>query len=623
MRRFLQAVKRFVVGEPIPTDRADTRAIRSRLALPVFGAGILSAVAYAPDALVASLRNGGQAGAIPGMALGVVAIMLLLGFAYRANVVEFGGMRGDYGVVAHRLGPGAGVVAGAALLVDYLLTVAVSVAAVGAIADFVWPQLEGFESVVGVGLIGIMTLGALRGIQERARVLMIVWFGFILVVVTVAIFGLARHTNAALVSEPAVSQSGWAIVLAYGGAVASGAVMVTGIEHLAASGRFHEEPRGLRAGRTLLIAVAVSAIAFFLVAFLAWAYGSGDWSDGPILLQVADGVFAGDVAIWIVSLAAAAILYAAAAAVFRRFTQLSSVLARDGYLPRQMHSLNDRLVFKYGVLIIAVASTLVVVLSGADLERLVHVYIVGVFTSIVLSQVAMVRHWGGRIKVEVDKGLRLKGQGFRALHLVAAVVGSAVWLVVVVFNVASGAWIAVVMIAGLVLLMWFIHRHYDRVRRDVELVEGDRSGALPSATHGIVLVAQLHRPALRAIAYARANRHDTLTAVAVQVDKRAATHLQSEWGKRDLGLSLSILSSPYRDFIGPIISYVRAVRRGSPREMVVIYVPEYIVTRWWERFLHNKSGVRLRARLLQIPGVVVTAVPWHLHSASGDAGTGR
>ncbi len=622
MRRFLAVAKRAIIGEPIPTDRMAERKMRTWLALPVFGAGILSAVAYAPDALVSSLRAGGQAGSIPFMALGTVSIMLLLGFAYRANVVEFGGLRGDYGVVTHRLGARAGVVSGAALLIDYLLTVAVSVAAIGAVADFVWPQLEGYESAIGVVLILVMTLGALRGVKERARVLALVWFGFILVVVTVAVVGIARHSDDTLVSVQA-APSGWAIVVAYGGAVASGAVMVTGIEHLAASGRFHREPRGLNAGRTLVIAVAVSAALFFVVAYLAWAYGSGAWEDGPILLQVADGIFGGTFIVWIVAGGAAAILYTAAAAVFRRFTQLASVLARDGFLPRQLHSLNDRAVFGAGVMMIAIGSSLVVAVSGADLLRLVHVYIVGVFTSIVLTQVAMVGHWTGRIKVAVGGREQWRGQAFRLLHGAAAVAAAAVWLVVVVFNVASGAWAAVLLIAILVVVMWGIRRHYDTVRRDVVPVEGDRSAALPSATHGIVLVAQLHRPALRAIAYARAMRHDTLTAVGVSVDKRATKQLQREWGERNLGLRLTIIDSPYREFVNPIIGYIKAVRRTSPREMIVVYVPEYVVRNWWERFLHNRSGARLRAKLQQIPGVVVTAVPWHLHSASGDASGSR
>ncbi len=593
--------------------------MRSRLAIPFFGSGILSAVAYAPDALASSLRSGAQQGALPWMALGVVGIMLLLGFAYRSNVRELGGQRGDYGVVSYRLGPRFGVVTGAALLVDYLLTLAVSVAAITHIGHYLLPELHGYEAPIGVVLIGIMTLGNLRGLKERSQIVTAVWFGFLMAIAVIAAFGLVRHGDdnlIPLVSEPA---SGWTVVLAYGGAIASGAVMVTGIEHLAASGRFHAEPRGRRAGRTLIVAVAVSAIAFFFVAYLSWEYGADDWSKGPILLQVADSVFAHHWVVWIIGFAGVAILYAAASGVYRRFAQLASHLARDGFLPRQMRSLSERYVFSYGVLALAAAAAIVIVVSRSNLERLVHVYIVGVFTAIVLSQLAMVRHWTGKIQIQVNPRDRWRSRAYRVLHVVAALVAAAVWVDVVIVRIASGAWIAVAVMAGLILAMWLIHRHYERVRDDVEIVEGDRSGALPSRTHGIVLVSQYHRPALRALAYARAMRHDSLVAVAVQVDKRVTRQLQNAWASYPLGMPLVVLSSPYRDFIGPIIAYVRAVRRGSQREVVVVYVPEYIVDRWWERFLHNKSGARLRARLLEIPGVVVTAVPWHLHQSSSPS----
>lgn len=610
-----ERVKRAVVGEPVSTDQGEARPMRTRLALPLFGAGVLSAVVYAPDALAASLRGGAQEQAIPIMALGVVAIMLLLGSAYRMNVVELGGKRGDYGVVRHRLGPKAGVATGAALLVDYLLTVAVSVAAAAAVADYIWPSLRGYEEALGIALIGVMTLAGLRGVRERARVVVGVWFGFVLAVMAAVGWGLLSDAGMPAPLPPeAAAPSGWAVLLAYGGAVASGAVMVTGIEHLASSGPFHAEPKGRRAGRTLVVAVAVSAVAFLGVSLLAWSHQRTDWEDGPLLLQAVAASFSSPVPVYVMAVLAVLILYAAAAGVFRRFTQLSSVLARDGYLPRQMHTLSDRYVYKYGVLIVAVGSAAVVAVSGSDLERLVHVYIVGVFTSIVLTQVAMIGHWRSRAKVEVDRRELLRTWGYRALHTAALLVAAAVWVVVVVVNVSSGAWAAVALMAALVGLMASIRRHYDRVGQEVAIVPGDRAGALPSRTHGIVLVSQMHRPALRAIAYARAMRHDSLTAVSVQVDKRASEELTRDWGRQRVGLPLTTLDSPYRDFVGPIITYVRTIRRASPREMIVVYVPEYVVARWWERFLHNRSAARLRARLLLVPGVVVTAVPWHLQA---------
>lgn len=615
MRRILQGLRRLIFGQPIATDALTPVTLRTRLALPVFGAGMLSAVAYAPDAVVDALRRGSQQGAIPFMAVGVVIIMLLLGFAYRANVRARPDGLGDYGTVRDLLGRRYGVVTGASLLVDYLFTVAVSVAAVTQLIAYLIPQLRPWVALIGVGLIAVMTLVGLRVVRDRARVLLAVWFGFLAVVAVMLVLGVARHATETASPIAANPPTTWTIVLAYTGAIASGAVMVTGIEHLASAAPNHAEPRGVRAGRTLLIAVAASAAAFLTVSLLAWSYRITGWADGPILLQTAQQVFRQPVSIWVVAIAAAAILYAAASAVFRRFSILASSLARDAYLPRQLSMKSDRLVVRGGILTVALASAIMVAAAGADVEQLVHMYVVGAFAGIVLSQVAMVRHCTDRLQLATDARERRRLAGQRVLHASAAVVAAAVWIIVAVFNFLNGAWIAIVMIVGLVVLMHAINRHYAAVRGDVTLERKDRNVALPSATHGVVLVAQLHRPAMRALAYAKAARHSTLEAVGVQIEPEAARELQRQWGTIDSGVPLVILDSPYRDLVQPVMDYVASIHRRSPRDVVVVYVPEYIVGRWWETFLHNKATKRLRSQLLGLDSVVVSAVPWHLESA--------
>lgn len=615
MRRILEGLRRLAFGQPIATDALAPMQLRTRLALPVFGAGLLSAVAYAPDAVVDALRQGSQQGAIPFMAGGVVLIMLLLGLAYWSNVRTRPDALGDYGTVRDLLGRKAGVVTGAALLVDYLFTVAVSVAAVTQLIAYLIPAAREWVSLIGVALLGFMTLVALRVIRDRARVLLAVWFGFLIVVAFMLIFGVARLGADTASPIPANPPTTWAILVAYAGAISSGAVMVTGIEHLASAGPNHAEPRGRRAGRTLVIAVAASAAAFFAVALLSWMYRITGWADGPILLQTVDQVFRQPWVIWVVALSAAALLYAAASAVFRRFSSLAESLAKDAYLPRQLSMKNDRLVLRGGIFIVASASALVLVLSGANVETLIHMYVVGVFASIVLSQVAMMRHFTNRLALATDAGSRLRHSASRALHATAAVVAALVWIVVAVFNFFNGAWFAIVLIVGLVVLMHKINRHYAAVRQDVRLTAKDKAVALPSATHGVVLVAQLHRPAVRALAYAKAARHSTLEAVGVQIEPAAAKELQDRWGEIDAGIPLVILDSPYRDLVEPVMAHVRSIHRRSPRDVVVVYVPEYIVGRWWETFLHNRATRRLRAQLLELEGVVVSAVPWHLASA--------
>lgn len=626
MRQFLGRLKGIVFGRPVATDRARPTILRTRLALPVFGAGIVSAVAYAPDAVLDALRRGSQQGAMLTMAIGVLAILLLLGFAYRSNVHERPDERGDYGLVRDKLGAQAGVLTGAALLVDYIFTVAVSVAALAHFLRYVMPWANDWHTVIAVGAIAVMTLAALRGVTERARILLLVFFGFIAVIALVVTFGIERHTDSVLQPIASDAPTTMTVLFAYAGAIASGAVMVTGIEHLASAGPYHAEPRGMRTGRTLLIAVVLAGAAFFGVSWLVWSYRVTGWTEGPVLLQAAQRAFGATWVLWIVALAAVAILYAAASAVFKRFANLTSLLARDSYLPRQLATRNDRLVFRGSVLLVGVLSAILVVAVDARLDQLIHMYVIGVFTSIVLSQIAMVRLFGVKLALAPVGAARTRMALTRVLHLVAAIVAASVLAVVAIFNFLNGAWVALAMIVVVVVMMRGIERHYRDVATELKIAFGDHTSALPSATHGIVLITQLNRPALRTLSYAKAARHSSLEAVSVRVEALAATSLQDDWGKLTAGVPLVILDSPYRDIMGPVLEYVRSIHRDSPRDVVVVYVPELVVGRWWEQFLHNRSTVRLRSQLLHMRGVVVAAVPWHLESARSardEAGTGK
>ena len=615
MRTFLNRLKTAVLGAPIATQSARPAAMRTRVAIAVFGIGLLSTVAYAPDAVLNALRRGGITSAMPIVAGGVVLVMLLLGFAYRDNVRHRPDERADYGLVRERLGANAAVVTGSALLVDYLFTVAVSVAALAQFVGYLVPMTSAQETAVGLFVVLVMTLASLRGVRTWARVLLAIGIAFLLVIAV--LFFAGSVTGPEIPSAaPVPHDSIWPVIIAFAGAIAAGSVMVTGIEALAASGPFHEDPQGKRAGRTLFTAVVVSATAFFAVSWVVWHFSISGWQDGPSVLQASDEIFSASWPTWVIAIACIAILYAAASAVFRRFAGLSSLLAADSYLPRQLAMRNDRLVYRGGVLTVAIASAAVVFAAQANLQQLIHMYVIGVFTSIVLSQVAMVRLMTAKIGLETDSRAMLRLKGLRVLHVVAAGVAAAVWFVVAVFNFLSGAWIAIGLMVILVLGMRAIQSHYTKVRQELRIRPNDSAAALPSATHGIVLVAQLHRPALRAIAYAKASRHTTLTAVGVKIEAPAARELQRRWSELEVGVPLVILDSPYRDIVGPVMEYVKSVHRESPRDVVVMYVPEYIVGRWWEQFLHNRSTSRLRSLLLRTPGVVVAAVPWHLESAA-------
>jgi hypothetical protein len=242
-------------------------------------------------------------------------------------------------------------------------------------------------------------------------------------------------------------------------------------------------------------------------------------------------------------------------------------------------------------------------------------YIVGVFTSMVLGQLAMIRWTSNKIALSTKGKQSFALHARRMLHVAAGIAAAAVLAVTAIFNFANGAWIALAVIFVLVVLMHGIARHYAQVKADLAVPLDGHATALPSATHGVVLVAQLHRPALRALAYAKAARHSSLKAVSVQIDRGATTALQKRWTQLDVGVPLVVLDSPYRDLVEPVLTYVKNLHRDSPRDAVVVYVPEYIVGRWWEQLLHNRSTARLRAQLLQVPNVVVSAVPWKLESA--------
>ncbi len=615
MQRFSERLKRIVMGAPVSSDLNKPSTLRTRLALPVFGAGVLAAVAYGPDAVLDALRRGEVLSAAPLIAAGTVALLLLLGLAFSSQVRAFPHERGDYGVVKDKLGASPSMITGASLLIDYLFTVAISVAAVAEMIAYLVPQWQDWVRLLAVAPLAAMTFAQLRGVRDRSRVVLVVFYGFLAVIVTVVVFAVLNPEALAHMPVREAQATNLSALTAIAGAIASGAVMATGLEHLAASGPYHAEPRGKRTSRTLLFAVVAGSAAFFAVIALAWRFGVSGYQDGALLLQVTRTAVPWEGASWVVAIAAAAILYAAAASVFRRFARLTGLLATDGVLPRQMSMRNDRMVQRGSVLLVAGLSAAIVVGTGASVEQLVHMYIVGVFTAIVLGQRAMMTWAANKLQVATSTRDKWEYRARLVLHAAAMVVSGAVLAVTAVFNFANGAWLALVLIVIVVVLMHGIKRHYEAVRRDIALDKESMAPTLPSATHGIVLVAQLHRPALHALSYAKAARHSTLKAVTVTMDRGASLALQKRWAAMDLGAPLVVLDSPYRDLVAPTLQYVKDLRMASPREAVYVYVPEYIVGRWWEQLLHNRNTARLRAQLLNVPNVVVSAVPWMLESA--------
>jgi hypothetical protein len=307
------------------------------------------------------------------------------------------------------------------------------------------------------------------------------------------------------------------------------------------------------------------------------------------------------------------ILVLAANTAFNGFPVLGSILAQDRYLPRQLHTRGDRLAFSNGIIFLAVFAIVLVIAFDAEVTRLIQLYIVGVFVSFVLSQSGMLRHWNRQLRTERDPVRRRRMRRSQAINAFGLVTTAAVLVIVLVTKFFAGAWIAIVAMAVIYLLMLGIRRHYDRVA--AELTPPADRDLLPARNHGVVLVSKLHMPTVRAVSYARATRPDTLTAVTVNVDDKDTGALQEEWERRDIPVPLKVIDSPYREITKPILDYVKDIRRQSPRDVVTVFIPEYVVGRWWEHVLHNQSALRLKGRLLFEPGIMVTSVPWQLESS--------
>jgi hypothetical protein len=336
-----------------------------------------------------------------------------------------------------------------------------------------------------------------------------------------------------------------------------------------------------------------------------------------VIAQVGQSVFgAGSPLFYVLQFVTALILVLAANTAFNGFPVLASILSRDGYLPRQLHNRGDRLAFSNGILLLSGFAILLIVIFNASPTRLIQLYIIGVFVSFVCSQTGMIRHWNRNLRITTDPRVRRHMKRTRVINTVGAIFTGLVLVIVLVAKFASGAWIVVVAMPAIWLTMRGIRSHYAKVA--IELTPPtDLSVTLPASNRAIVLVSKVHLPTLRALAYARATQPSHIEAVTVSVDEAETARLREEWERADIPVPLTVVASPYRDITKPVVSYVSRLRRESPRDVVTVFIPEYVLGHWWEQVLHNQSALRLKARLLFTPGVMVASVPWQLRSSEG------
>ncbi len=641
-------LKRVVLGRALRSDRASEQELPKTLALPIFASDPLSSVAYATQEVLVVLTLAGTAYLFltPYLAAGVFLLLTIVVLSYRQLVHAYPSGGGDYEVANVNLGPAAGVTVASALLVDYVMTVAVSISAgVDNMLSAV-PSLVPHRVLLAVVFIALLAALNLRGVKESGKLFAVPTYGFVVGIVVMIAWGLART---AFGSTPEAESATWfirpednhsqlaglALLFFVLRAFSSGCTALTGVEAIANGVPAFRKPKSKNAASTLALMGGIAMTMFVGITALALITKvryvepanlcnlvgfPGDCTvdaQKTVIAQVATAVFGQGPMFYYIATVTALILILAANTAFNGFPLLGSILAKDRFLPRQLHNRGDRLVYSNGVLLLAITAGVLVVAFHADVTRLIQLYIIGVFTSFTFGQTGMVRHWTRLLRAsDVTPQQRGQMRRSRAINFTGAVATGLVLVIVTVTKFTHGAWIVLVAMPVLYVLMRGINRHYTNVSAELA-VSDDETVVLPSRNHAVVLVSKIHGPTLKALAAAKATRPHDLTAVTVAVDDEESRALQAEWDRRGIDVPLVILASPYREITKPVLDHIRSIGLKSPRDVISVYIPEYVVGHWWEQLLHNQSALRLKGRLLYQPNVMVTSVPYQLHSSVG------
>ncbi len=643
MSKLSTGVRRLLLGQPFRSDKLSHTLLPKRVALPVFASDALSSVAYAPEEIFLVLSVAGLSAYVmaPWIGVAVAVVMLVVVASYRQNVQAYPSGGGDYEVVSTNLGPTAGLTVASALLIDYVLTVAVSMASAMSNIGSAVPFVAEHKVAFAVGAILLLAAANLRGIRESGTAFAIPTYAFMagmLIMLAwgfVQIFVMGHELRAESAGFDLKSEHGdvlgFALVFLVARAFSSGCAALTGVEAISNGVPAFRKPKSRNAATTLAMLGAIAVTLFIGMIVLAIETGvkvaerpaeqlvgaPEGYRQKTLLAQLADTVFHDFPAgLFLITGVTALILALAANTAFNGFPVLGSILAQDRYLPRQLHTRGDRLAFSNGIVFLALAAIGFIIAFGAEVTSLIHLYIVGVFVSFTLSQIGMVRHWNRLLATEDDPQERRRMMRSRAVNTVGFIATGAVLIVVLVTKIAVGAWIAVLAMGILFVLMRAVHRHYDAVARELTpSAEEEGEIVLPSRNHAVVLVSNMQLPTLRALAYARATRPDVLEALTVSVDDADTRALVHKWEDSAVSVPLKVLASPYREVTGPVLDYVKRISRDSPRTVVTVFVPEYVVGHWWEGLLHNQTALRLKTRLLFMPNVMMTSVPWQLDSS--------
>jgi amino acid transporter len=611
--------KRVVFGRPLPSDRLEHERLNKKTALAVLSSDAISSVAYATDQILLVL--GGAIGAaaigyvVPISAV-IVGLLLLVGISYSQTIHAYPNGGGSYTVAKENLGVGSGLVAAAALLTDYILTVAVSISSGVAAMTSAYPLLVPHTVALCAASIVLLTVVNLRGVRESGVVFSVPTYAFIAMMLV--LIGIGSYD--AIVAGPAAVPSvfthrpprtagahaggaltGVALFYLLLRGFAEGCAAMTGTEAISNGIQAFKQPAQRNARRTLGWMVSILAVFFLGVSYLARHYGVMPTSDQTVLSLLGHRVFGNSLAYYALQYTTFAVLVLAANTAFADFPRLAGILARDEFMPRQFLARGDRLAFSNGIVTLGGVAMLLVILFLGDTARLVPLYALGVFVCFTLSQAGMVVHW-----------LRAREGGWRwraALNGVGALATAIVSIVQVVTKFTAGGWIVVVIIPVIIVVLRRIHRHYEHFTKEVAYTG---QSPLMFLHHTVVVpVNGITKPAAGALVYATTISED-VRAVYVEVEPRSGDALRRAWTEWDIGVELTVIASPYRSILRPLVDYVNAIVDRGEGDLVTVVVPEIVPRSWWGHLLHNKTSLFIRTAFLFRPNVVVTAIPYRI-----------
>lgn len=633
-----QIAKRILIGDPLTSEQADHQLLPKKMALPIFASDALSSVAYGPQEMLMTLALGGLAFLTfaPWVAAAVVVLLVVVVLSYRQLIKAYPSGGGDYEVASKNLGEVPGVIVASALLIDYILTVSVSIASgVDNIISAV-PQLDPLRVELAVGFVILIVIVNLRGVREASTVFAIPTYLFIGSVALMIITGLVRTAlGDAPIAESASYQlqgehlADAAIILLVLRAFSSGCSALTGVEAVSNGVQAFRTPKIRNAQLTLVMMGSIAALLFAgltamgLITGVHYAENACDLigfdcsqPQPSVMAQIAAATFgAGSFPFFVIQAATACVLLLAANTAFNGFPLLGAVLARDGYAPKSLNTRGDRLVFSNGMIVLGIAAIAVLVVFQARLTTLIQLYIIGVFVSFSLGQIGMVRHW--RRMLRPDSGVTASDRQSARVGLVINSIGASmtvfVLVIVTITKFTHGAYLVFIAIPVLAFLMMGVKRYYRDVDHEIALDDTTHFGA--NGDVALVLVNKLTKPVVKAVEYAVAANHRQTMAIHVAVSGDEAAALQREWREHLMPIPLVIVESPYRSFAQPVAGFIRKYREKNGSSVVTVYLPQYIVGHWWESFLHNRRSRRIANSLMLVHGVSITLVPWLLDSS--------